>query len=70
MNKRADMLNKAITLAGILNILGLLFIIVSLLKLTPITLMVSVTFGGILIGIALLLYIYVVVRDLRMRKVL
>ena len=70
MNKRTDRLNKAITLAGILNILGLLFIIVSLFKLTPITLMVSVTFGGILIAIALLIYIYVVVRDLRMRKVL
>jgi hypothetical protein len=70
MNERTDALNKSITVAGILNILGLLFIIVSLFKLTPITLMVSVTFGGILITIALLLYIYVVVRDLKMRKVL
>ena len=70
MNQESGKLDKLITLAGVINILGLIPIIVSLLELTPITLIISVTFGGILIAIALLLYIYVVIQDLRMQKVL
>ncbi len=63
-------LNKVIMCAGVLNILGLILIMVAVLKLTPITLIVSITFGGLLIAVALILYILAVVQDLRMRKVL
>jgi len=63
-------LNRLIALAGILNIIGLLSIVLTALKLTPITLIVSLTFGGVLIGLALVLYLYVVIKDLKARKVL
>jgi hypothetical protein len=63
-------LNRLIALAGILNIIGLLSIVLTALKLTPITLIVSLTFGGVLIGFALVLYLYVVIQDLKARKVL
>lgn len=71
MNGESGRFSRAITIvAGLLNILGLIFVLLSLFRLTPITLIASVTFGGILIGVALLIYIYVVVQDLKMRKVL
>jgi hypothetical protein len=62
--------NRIIVLAGILNILGLLSIVLTAFNLTPITLIVSLTFGGVLIGLALVLYLYVVIQDLKTRKVL
>ena len=62
--------NRIIALAGILNILGLLSIVLTAFTLTPITLIVSLTFGGVLIGLALVLYLYVVIQDLKTRKVL
>lgn len=70
MNGETSKLQKIITIAAILDILGLISIIISLIKFTPITLIISVTFGGILVFIAILLYIFVVIQDLRMRKVL
>ncbi|HWP91163.1 MAG TPA: hypothetical protein VNN20_03055 [Thermodesulfobacteriota bacterium] len=62
--------NSIIVLAGILNILGLLSIVLTAFNLTPITLIISLTFGGVLIGLALVLYLYVVIQDLKARKVL
>jgi hypothetical protein len=59
-----------IRFACILNILGLVLIMVAIFKLTPITLVVSITFGGILIAFSLILYIFVVIRDLRARGVI
>jgi|DewCreStandDraft_1066081.scaffolds.fasta_scaffold00017_98 hypothetical protein len=59
-----------IRFACILNILGLVLIMVAIFKLTPITLVVSITFGGILIAFSLVLYIFVVIRDLRARGVI
>lgn len=50
-----------IRFACILNILGLVLIMVAIFKLTPITLVVSITFGGILIAFSLILYIFVVI---------
>jgi hypothetical protein len=70
MNGESGRFCRAITVAGLLNILGLILVLLSLFMLTPITLIVSVTFGGILIGVALLIYIYVVIQDLKMRKVI
>ncbi len=61
--------NRIIALAGALNIIGLLSIVLTALKLTPITLIVSLTLGGVLIGLALVLYLYVVIYDLKTRKV-
>jgi hypothetical protein len=62
--------NRIIAFAGIFNILGLLSIILTAFSLTPVTLIVSLTFGGVLIGLALVLYLFVVIQDLKARKVL
>ena len=70
MNKDSEKFNKVLISASVLNILGLIFAILSLLKLTPVTLIVSMGLGGLLIAVALLLYLYAVFQDLRMRKVL
>ncbi|MDA2919940.1 hypothetical protein MYX76_10675 [Desulfobacterota bacterium AH_259_B03_O07] len=69
---RADHKNlyKVVIFAGFLNILGLILIMVSILKLTPITLLISITLAGGLIAVAIILYFYAVVQDLKMRKVL
>ncbi len=63
-------LMKILILACVLDIFGLSLIIISILKLTPITIIVSITLGGSLILIAIVLYCYVVIRELRIRKVL
>lgn len=70
MTEDTGNLDKVITGAGILNILGLILIRVSLLKLTTITLIVSITFRGFLIVVAVILYLNAVIQDLRIRKVL
>jgi hypothetical protein len=62
--------NKVIVLASIFNILGLLLVLLPLLKLTPITILLSTGGGGLLIGAAVFLYLYVVIQDLRQRKML
>jgi hypothetical protein len=62
--------NKFIVFASILNILGLFFVLLPLLRLTPITILLSTGLGGLLIGAAVLLYLYVVLQDLRRRKML
>ena len=63
-------LKKIIIVAGILNIIGLIFINVTILKLTPLTLVSSITVGGALILISILLYIYAVISELRTQKIL
>jgi len=61
---------KVVILGSVLNILALLLIILSILNFTPFTLLASVSIGGALMGTAILLYIIVVVSDLRRRGVL
>ncbi len=61
---------KVVILASVLNILALLFIILSILNFTPFTLLASVSIGGALMGTAIFLYIIVVFSDLRRRNVL
>ena len=63
-------LKKIIIVAGILNIIGLIFINVTILKLTPLTLVSSITVGGALILISILLYLYAVINELRTQKIL
>ena len=61
---------KVVIAASVLNILALLSIILSILKFTPLTLIISVSIGGALMAIAIILYVIVVVADLRRRGVL
>ncbi|HEX9756578.1 MAG TPA: hypothetical protein VGB26_02105 [Nitrospiria bacterium] len=62
--------NKALMFAGIFNIIGLLLVSFSLFKVTPITIILSTGVGGLLIGMAVLLYLKVVIQDLRKQKIL
>lgn len=61
---------KVVIVGGVLNILALLLIILSVVNFTPLTLLASVSVSGVLMAIAILLYIVVVVVDLRRRGVL
>lgn len=61
---------KLVLIAGILNIIALFTILLSIFNFTPLTLIISVSVGGALIGLSVLLYIIVVVTDLRERGVL
>ncbi|MGD9651512.1 MAG: hypothetical protein AB7V12_04000 [Candidatus Dadabacteria bacterium] len=61
---------KLVLIAGILNIIALLTILLSIFNFTPLTLIISVSVGGALIGLSVLLYIIVVITDLKERGVL
>ncbi|MAT39987.1 MAG: hypothetical protein CL946_10330 [Ectothiorhodospiraceae bacterium] len=61
---------KLVLIAGIFNIIALLTILLSIFRFTPLTLIISVSVGGALIGLSVLLYIVVVVTDLKERGVL
>lgn len=61
---------KVVIVASVLNILALLTIILSIINFTPLTLMISVSIGGALMATAIILYVIVVIADLRRRKVL
>lgn len=63
-------LNKILVIASILNIIGLVSILMPIFKLTPLTLISSVTFGGILIAFSVIIYIYVVILDMRNKGVI
>ncbi len=68
--KNPNWVRKLVLIAGALNIIALLTIVFSILKFTPLTLIISVSVGGALIGLSVLLYIVVVVTDLKERGVL
>ena len=61
---------KVVIAASILTILALLLIILSIIHFTPLTLIISVSIGGAFMGLAILLYVIVVIADLRRRGVL
>lgn len=61
---------KLVLIAGVLDIIALLTILLSIFNFTPLTLIISVSVGGALIGLSVLLYIVVVVTDLKERGVL
>jgi len=50
---------KLVLIAGILNIIALFTILLSIFNFTPLTLIISVSVGGALIGLSVLLYIIV-----------
>ncbi len=63
-------IKKAVITAGVLNVIALLTIILALVNFTPLTLILSVSVGGALMGLAMLIYIVVVITDLRKQGVL
>ena len=69
-NDNFKKLKKLIVVAGLLDIVGLIFIIVTILKLTPLTLATSVTVGGAFILVSIILYLYAVINELLTQKIL
>ncbi len=61
---------KVVIVGSVLNIMALSLIILSIVNFTPFTLLASVSIGGALMGAAILLYIIVVLSDLRRRGIL
>jgi hypothetical protein len=62
--------NKWFLLAGAVNIAGMLLVISGIVRLTPTTMMLSVGGGGMLLAIAMLIYVINVAYDLRRRNLL
>lgn len=57
-----------LTLAGLLQALGILCVMSALVKLTPITMTLSVGGAGMLLTLACAIYVVVVVLELRQRE--
>ena len=70
MNITHGWTRKAVIIASVLNIAAILLIILSILNLTPLTLLLSTVLSGALMATAIILYVIVVLMDLRQRKVL
>ena len=70
MTTKINYFKVALTLAGVLNIVALILIIMPVIHLTPLTLIISAVFGGGLLALALIIYIVIVTRDLIKRGVL
>lgn len=70
MNSIRNYFTVALIIAGILNIIGMILIVIPVVKLTPLTLIISAVFGGGLVIISIALYAAVVTRDLIKRGVL
>ena len=62
--------NRWFLVAGAINIAGMLLVISGIVRLTPTTMMLSVGGGGMLLTIALLIYVANVAYDLRRRNLL
>lgn len=70
MNSIKNYFTVALIIAGILNIIGMILIVIPVVKLTPLTLIISAVFGGGLVIISIAVYAAVVTRDLIKRGVL
>ncbi len=70
MNSKRNFYTVALIIAGILNIIGMILIVIPVVKLTPLTLIISAVFGGGLVIISIAVYAAVVTRDLIKRGVL
>lgn len=68
--KNPNWTRKLVLIAGVLDIIALLTIMLAIFNFTPLTLIVSVSVGGALIGLSVLLYVVVVITDLKERGVL
>lgn len=70
MNSKRNYFNAFVIIAGILNILGMILIIIPVIELTPLTLIISAVFGGGLVILSIAVYAAVVTRDLIKRGIL
>ncbi len=70
MNSKRNFYTVALIIAGILNIIGMILIVIPVVKLTPLTLIISAVFGGGLVIISIAVYAAVVTRDLIKRGIL
>lgn len=61
---------KYVTYASILMIIGLVITILAMIRLEPILFALFMSVGVLVMGIAILLYLYVVIKDLRLHKVI
>jgi hypothetical protein len=60
----------ALLVAGVLHVLGMLAVVSALVHLGPLTLTLSVAGGGLLLAAAGGIYLWIVVHDLRRRRIL
>ena len=70
MNSKRNYYTMILIIAGILNILGMILIIIPVVELTPLTLIISAVFGGGLVILSIAIYAAVVTRDLIKRGIL
>lgn len=70
MNAKRNNKILILTIAGLLNIMGMLFIILPVFELSPITLIISTVFGGGLVILSIIAYATVVTRDLIKKGIL
>jgi hypothetical protein len=70
MNSKRNYYTMILIIAGILNILGMILIIMPVVQLTPLTLIISAVFGGGLVVLSIAIYAAVVTRDLIKRGIL
>ena len=69
-NDNRPWVRKAVVIACVLNVIALLLIVLSIIKFTPLTMIASVSVSGGLMGLAILIYIVIVVRDLHQEGIL
>ena len=69
-NETRPWVRKAVVIACVLNVIALLLIVLSIIKFTPLTMIASVSVSGGLMGLAILIYIVIVVRDLHQEGIL
>lgn len=70
MSTKTNYFNVFVIIAGVLNILGMILIIIPVVELTPLTLIISAVFGGGLVILSIAIYAAVVTRDLIRRGIL
>lgn len=61
---------KLIIAGGVLNVAALSLIILNVVNFTPLSLLASISIGGVLMSVAILLYVVVVLVDLFRRGIL
>ncbi len=66
----SEKLSKVLLGACILNLIGMVLLMLAYMRMTPVVMMLSLGLGGMLVSAAFLLYLYVVIQDLRRRKAL
>ena len=70
MNITHGWIRKAVIIASVLNIAAIVLIVLSIVNFTPLTLLLSIALSGALMATAIILYVIVVLINLRQRGVL